>query len=193
MTGGPTILAFDTSAQHCAVAVLRGDTALASRAEEMARGQAERLFPLIEAALANAGIGWGDIDRIGVGTGPGNFTGIRIAVASARGLALSLGVPAIGVTTFDAIRLDAPDADVAVPAPRGMVYLSRPGAEPVLLPEAEAQGALRPPAPDVLALAVARVAAGADAAASGAPAPLYLRPADAAPPADAPPEIVDDA
>ena len=187
------VLAFDTSAPHCAVAVLRGGTVLASAGEEMGRGQAERLFPLIGEVMARAGVSWPDIARIGVGTGPGNFTGIRIAVSAARGLALSLGVPAIGVPTFDAIRLDAPGADAAVPAPRGMVYLSRPGADPELVPEGEAHGAHRPPRPEVLAVAIARVAASADASRARPPAPLYLRPADAAPPSDAPPVIVDDA
>ena len=55
-------------------------------------------MPLLEDVLAEAGIGWRDLAAIGVGTGPGNFTGVRISVAAARGLALGLGIPAIGVT-----------------------------------------------------------------------------------------------
>jgi tRNA threonylcarbamoyl adenosine modification protein YeaZ len=89
MANDPIILAFDTSAAHVAVAVMRGDTVLASHAEPMARGQAEQLFPMIEQTLDAAGIALNAIDRIGVGIGPGNFTGIRISVAAARGLALS--------------------------------------------------------------------------------------------------------
>ena len=103
----PFVLGFDTSAAHCAAAVVSGGPVsgghvLASRTEPLARGQAERLFPLIEAVLAEAGIGWPDLAAIGVGVGPGNFTGVRIAVAAARGLALSLGVPAHGVSATEA-------------------------------------------------------------------------------------------
>src|SRR6056297_2365432 len=82
VTGGP-ILAFDTSAAHCAAAIVSGDTILARRDEEMARGQAERLMPLLAELLAEAGLAWSDLAALGVGTGPGNFTGIRIAVAAA--------------------------------------------------------------------------------------------------------------
>ncbi len=69
----------------------------------MARGQAERLMPMIEAVLADRGALFEELDAIGVGIGPGNFTGLRISVATARGLALSLGVPAIGVSGFDLV------------------------------------------------------------------------------------------
>ncbi|WP_375691846.1 tRNA (adenosine(37)-N6)-threonylcarbamoyltransferase complex dimerization subunit type 1 TsaB [Pseudooceanicola sp. LIPI14-2-Ac024] len=186
-------LGFDTSAAHCAAAVLSGDRVLAVRVEAMGRGQAERLFPLLEEMLAEAGVGWADLDRIGCGTGPGNFTGIRISVSAARGLALSLGIPAIGVTTFEAIRHTHPDAAAAVPAPRDQVYLSRPGAAPALVPLDLAADATLPPSPADLARAVAAVAATAMTDGLAPPAPLYLRAADAAPPRDAPPEIVDDA
>ena len=118
MAAGPFVLGFDTSAAHCAAAVLDGERCLATRVEEMGRGQAERLMPLLEELLAEAGLNWRDLHRIGVGVGPGNFTGIRISVAAARGLALGLGIPAIGVSTFDAIQLADPEAAAAVPAPR---------------------------------------------------------------------------
>ncbi|HMO73599.1 MAG TPA: tRNA (adenosine(37)-N6)-threonylcarbamoyltransferase complex dimerization subunit type 1 TsaB, partial [Paracoccaceae bacterium] len=90
------ILGFDTSAAHCAAALLSGGRVLAAVEEPMATGQAERLMPMLEGMLAAQGLGWRDLSRIGVGTGPGNFTGVRIAVAAARGLALGLGVPAGG-------------------------------------------------------------------------------------------------
>ena len=138
MTSAPrhaeTILAFDTSAGHCAAAVLRDGDIVIAKAEDMTRGQAERLVPLLEEILAETGLAWSDIDRIGVGVGPGNFTGIRISVATARGLALGLGAPAIGVTTFDAIASITP-GDTAVPAPRDQVYLNRAGHEPELVPK----------------------------------------------------------
>ncbi|GLS79229.1 hypothetical protein GCM10007893_00030 [Paracoccus marinus] len=90
-TAGP-VLGFDTSAAHCAAAVVSGDRVLAMRFEPMAKGQAERLMGVIQDTLAAAGVGFADLAGIGVGVGPGNFTGIRISVAAARGLALSLGV-----------------------------------------------------------------------------------------------------
>ena len=99
-----TILAFDTSGPHCSAALIMNGKVVASRHEEMARGQAERLFPILEDVLGDIGAVWEELDAIGVGTGPGNFTGIRIAVSAARGLALSLGVPAIGVSGFEALR-----------------------------------------------------------------------------------------
>lgn len=73
----------------------------------MAKGQAERLFPLLEEVLAEAGLSWSDLDAIGVGIGPGNFTGVRISVAAARGLSLSLGIPAAGVSATEAAACDA--------------------------------------------------------------------------------------
>ncbi|WP_444870364.1 tRNA (adenosine(37)-N6)-threonylcarbamoyltransferase complex dimerization subunit type 1 TsaB [Rhodobacter capsulatus] len=108
MRSEPLVLGFDTSAAHCAAALVRGGTVLATRAEDMAKGQAERLMPLLEELLAEAGLGWHDLDALGVGTGPGNFTGVRISVAAARGLALGLGIPAVGVSVFEALAQDAP-------------------------------------------------------------------------------------
>lgn len=113
------VLAFDTSAAHCAAAVVCGDRVLAECAEPMTRGQAERLFPLLEDLLARAGLAWSDLDAIGVGIGPGNFTGIRISVAAARGLALSLGIPAIGVSATEAAACGAPRPCRAVVPLRG--------------------------------------------------------------------------
>lgn len=69
----------------------------------MARGQAERLVPMLEEVLAEAGFAWSALDGIGVGTGPGNFTGLRLAVATARGLAMARDIPAIGVSSFETL------------------------------------------------------------------------------------------
>ena len=193
MASDRLILGFDTSAAHCAAALLSGDQVLVSHAEEMGRGQAERLVPLLEEVLAAGGATWSDLTRIGVGIGPGNFTGIRISVAAARGLALALGIPAIGISTLDAIRaLNGPARLPAVPAPRDQVYIQRPGATPDLVPLAGITGHSLPPAPATLAETIARLAATAPAD-SPAPAPLYIRPADAAPARDLPPVILDDA
>ena len=184
-------LGFDTSAAHCAAALLRGDQILAATAQDMARGQAENLMPLIEDMLASVETTWNDLNRIGVGIGPGNFTGIRISVSAARGLALALNIPAIGVSSFDAITQINPSATPAVPAPRDHVYVTHLGSEPRLLPIAEAQETAPltlPPAPRDLAIAIAHVAATAPAGA--APSPMYIKPADAAPSRDVPPRIL---
>ena len=113
------VLGFDTSAAHCAAAVVCGDRVLAERAEAMTKGQAERLFPLIGEVMAQAGLAWSDLDAIGVGIGPGNFTGVRISVAAARGLALSLGIPAIGISATEAAACGAPRPCRAVVPLRG--------------------------------------------------------------------------
>ena len=189
------VLGFDTSAAHCAAALLSGDRLLASRSEEMGRGQAERLMPMLEEILADAGVAWSDLDRIGVGVGPGNFTGIRISVSAARGLALGLGIPAIGVSGFDIIEAQGRGPCLPViPAPRDQLYIRRPGDMPDLASPQEARTPDLPlavlPAPEVMATTIARLAAAAPVTAP-APAPLYVKPADAAPPREAPPVILD--
>ncbi|NVO26614.1 tRNA (adenosine(37)-N6)-threonylcarbamoyltransferase complex dimerization subunit type 1 TsaB [Donghicola sp. C2-DW-16] len=189
-------LAFDTSAAHCAAALLRGDQLVAARAEEMGRGQAERLMPLIQEVLAEGGCPMSDLDVIGVGVGPGNFTGIRISVSAARGMALALGIPAVGVSTLDATALDAErPVRVHVPAPRDQVYEQGFGCEPAV-PLMRAGGTdgdtpvILPPAPAELAERIARIALTRAPFETEAPAPLYLRAADAAPAKDAPPVIL---
>jgi tRNA threonylcarbamoyladenosine biosynthesis protein TsaB len=117
------ILAFDTSTAHCAAALL-WDGGLILRHEPMEKGQAERLMPLLEEVLAEAGLHWPDLRAIAVGTGPGNFTGVRIAVAAARGLALGLGIPAVGVTRLEALAEGLPrPLTVVEDARRGEVYV----------------------------------------------------------------------
>ena len=123
MPPDPVVLAFDTSAAHCAAALLCGEVVLAERVEDMATGQADRLMPMLEEMLSGAGIGWRDLACIGVGTGPGNFTGVRISVAAARGLALGLGVPAVGVTALEALAHGRDGLRlVTLDARRGAVY-----------------------------------------------------------------------
>ncbi|MFC3166829.1 MULTISPECIES: tRNA (adenosine(37)-N6)-threonylcarbamoyltransferase complex dimerization subunit type 1 TsaB [Paracoccus] len=193
----PVVLGFDTSAAHCAAALLRGDAILAHRHEEMGKGQAERLFPLLEDLLSEAGLTWRDLHVIGVGIGPGNFTGIRIAVAAARGLALSLGIPAVGVTATEAAALGLPrPCRVVLPLRADQVVWQDFGAEGEgRRPQQAAAGSLPPgPAPAAPAvppaLAVARIALSRRADPGPRPAPLYLRPADAAPAREAPPLIL---
>lgn len=184
--------------------------------ENMAKGQAERLMPMIEEVLEEAGATLKDLDAIGVGIGPGNFTGIRISVAAARGLSLSLGIPAIGVTTLDASafatkgpRLIAHDARQGLAYVQGFEGVSP--AEPELRPLVDIKQDLPPdipvigsaaadvlrgtdgyPAPSVYApaSAIARIAATRLGQNNPPPAPLYIRPADAAPMRDKPPKIL---
>lgn len=184
------ILAFDTAGPWCAAALWR-DAPVSDRLEPMARGQAERLMPMLEEVLAEAGLNWGDLTAIGVGTGPGNFTGIRIGVAAARGLAMALGVPSVGVTATDALLARAPaGAWAAIPAPRGQVYAARAGKAPVLRPEGEAPaGAVRPAPGANPAPAIARIIASRLGTPQPRPAPTYARPPDAAPARPAPPTI----
>ena len=95
MASDTVVLAFDTSGPFCAAAVLINGEFTACRADEMARGQAEAIMDMIGDVLKTSGVILQDVTRIGVGTGPGNFTGIRISVSAVRGFALSLGIPAI--------------------------------------------------------------------------------------------------
>lgn len=184
-------LGFDTSAAHCAAALLWGDRILVARQEEMARGQAERLMSLLEEVLAEAGKNWADLDVIGVGSGPGNFTGIRIAVAAARGLALALKIPAIGIGAAEALALDLPrPCRILLPARAGEVLWQDFGPEGALTQPASSLAEDLPPGPAVLAptvpiaVGIARLAMARKDAQLPRPAPIYLRPADAAPAKD---------
>lgn len=85
------------------MAVLHNQDVLASRSQAMTRGQSEALMPMIASVLNEAGVGWPDIALIGVTVGPGTFTGIRIGLAAARGLALAAGRPIAGVGTCEAL------------------------------------------------------------------------------------------
>ena len=98
------ILAIDTALDHCAAAILDTDTA-AMRAQEslpMKRGHAEALMPLIARVMKAADVPFTALDRIAVTIGPGSFTGLRVGLSAARGLALAANKPAVGVTTLSA-------------------------------------------------------------------------------------------
>lgn len=189
-------LAFDTSAAHCAAALVFGDTVLAAKQEEMSRGQAERLFPLIEDVLSDAGRNLSDLDVIGVGTGPGNFTGIRIAVAAARGLALSLRIPAIGVGSCEALAFgQARPCRVVVPARGDEViwqdFIDGKDTHPAMSPAKALPAGPAPLTESVpIAVGIARLALLRRATPQPRPAPIYLRPADAAPARDRGPVIL---
>ncbi|MFP7674225.1 tRNA (adenosine(37)-N6)-threonylcarbamoyltransferase complex dimerization subunit type 1 TsaB [Marivita sp. S0852] len=190
MPSDDLVLAFDTSAAHCAAALLSDTDILHCTVEPTAKGQAERLVPMLEDILSQHDKSWSDLTRIGVGIGPGNFTGIRISVSTARGLALGLGIPAIGVSSLDAIHAMHPQATAAVPAPRDMLYVQRPGETPDLCAVADVRDPVFAESQDSLIIAIARCAAAADATAFARPKPLYIKPADAAPSRDTAPVIL---
>ena len=95
------ILAMDTSQKACSVALVKGTSLLASRSQMLGRGHAEHLLPMIDEILTAQGIAYHDIDRLAVITGPGAYTGVRIGVATARGLALVDKVPCLGFTALE--------------------------------------------------------------------------------------------
>jgi tRNA threonylcarbamoyladenosine biosynthesis protein TsaB len=98
------ILAIDTALEACAAGVLDTETGklLAQESEAMKRGHAEALMPLIARVMKASGIGFSGIDRVAVTTGPGSFTGLRVGLSAARGIALAANKPVVGVTTLTA-------------------------------------------------------------------------------------------
>lgn len=158
------ILAFDTSGPHVTAGLFGyGEPVY----EDMARGQAERLLPMCEDVLMRAKLDWENLDAIAVGIGPGNFTGIRIAVSTARGLALSLGIPAIGVSGFEWLHQGYHSSGrvaITLPAPRDQVYAlvflgGKPITKPVLLDPGTRNPTLEQPGLHVAGYAAAKVAA----------------------------------
>jgi tRNA threonylcarbamoyladenosine biosynthesis protein TsaB len=123
------ILAADTALGACSVAVLDGGTLRARAFELMARGHAEALAPMVERVMREAGLEFKALERLGVTTGPGTFTGQRVGLAFMRGLALTLKRPLVGVTTLDAMAEEALEktgekfAVACHDARRGEIYL----------------------------------------------------------------------
>lgn len=97
------LLAVDTALGACSVAVLRGGEILAHHFEEMARGHAEALAPMVDRAMRKAGIAFTSLDRLAVTTGPGTFTGQRVGLSFMRGLRIGLDRPLTGITTLEAM------------------------------------------------------------------------------------------
>lgn len=124
------VLGFDCAGGACSAAVLVADGIVSRRFAVMERGQAEALLPMIAAVLGQARLKPGDLDLIAVTTGPGSFTGLRVALATARGLGLATGVPVAGVTCFDAVAaavdpatLEAATLVVALESRRAELFL----------------------------------------------------------------------
>jgi len=98
------ILAIDTALDACAATVLDTDTekSIAQESQPMKRGHAEALMPLIARVMKESGLSFAALDRVAVTTGPGSFTGLRVGLAAARGIALAAGKPAVGLSTLSA-------------------------------------------------------------------------------------------
>ncbi|KQS57555.1 tRNA threonylcarbamoyladenosine biosynthesis protein TsaB [Brevundimonas sp. Leaf363] len=209
------ILVIDTALGACTAGVFESDRALAVRSPSMDKGHQEALAPLVAEAMAEAGLTFDQLDRIGVTVGPGSFTGLRVGLAFAQGLGRALDRPVVGVSTLDALAASVEGSAIAalIDARRDRVYgrLYRDGL--ALGPEAaltreEALARIEALGTGVLLVgsgarlfaeafdsidarsapapgAVARLAQAADPAAAP-PRPQYLREADATPPSRKP-------
>lgn len=195
------LLAIDTAATLCAACVLDTGAGEQGRAVlDLGKGHAEHLMGAIDAALEAAGASYADLGGIAVSVGPGSFTGVRVGVAAARGLALALKVPAVSVSTLEALAAEAAPGRPAIArieAGRGQAWVAAFSAagEPVFGPaalslEAADDFVRKADAGTVVAtgttadiatyarLGAAKLAAGP---APDKPKPLYLREADARP------------
>jgi len=142
------ILALDTALNACSAAVLDQDMILAEHREIRSRGHAETLLPLIKDLLKTSGTTFKDLEALAVSVGPGTFTGLRIGLAAARGIALVARIPCIGITTLEALAASAAQVTedkiitVAIDARRKEVYLQSfkagSGLTPVAVSEAQA-------------------------------------------------------
>lgn len=97
------ILAVDCAHGDCSAAFYDGTRVAAEIVEHMERGQAERLIPMVQEVLAKAGASFADVESVAVTTGPGSFTGVRVGLAAADGIALAAGLPMTGVSVLDVL------------------------------------------------------------------------------------------
>ena len=107
----PSILAIDTATRGCSVALWQGGDVIGSAAEEMERGQSAALMPMIVKVLKESGRDFADLNAFAVTIGPGAFTGLRIGLAAARGMALAANLPVIGVSTLEAVAGAVPEQE----------------------------------------------------------------------------------
>jgi tRNA threonylcarbamoyl adenosine modification protein YeaZ len=137
------ILAIDTALEACAAAVLDTERGkVASQTLPMVRGHAEALLPLIQRVMQQADMTFSALDRIAVTTGPGSFTGLRVGISAARGIALATGKPAVGLTTLSAYAApfiakdDQTAVTAAIDARHDHVYLQvfAPGGRTLVAP-----------------------------------------------------------
>jgi tRNA threonylcarbamoyladenosine biosynthesis protein TsaB len=102
-SGEPIVLALDSAGSGCSVVLAAGETVLAAERCASARGQAEKLLPIVDAVMRKSGLPAAALDIVGATIGPGSFTGIRIGLAALRGIALATGAQPVGVTGFEAV------------------------------------------------------------------------------------------
>ena len=188
------VVVFDTSNQYIAAALYIGKQKVQSIIEFMPRGQAERLMSLLNELLEGASLDWSDVAKIGVCTGPGNFTGIRIAVSAARGLALGLEIPAIGISSFEATLLGCGDEDLALlPANKGFYYVGSGPKNAKFLSEDEldfdSTRYVHKATPEIHLKNIALLTLEKETEFSR-PTPCYIKPADAAPSSSKVPNIL---
>ena len=146
------VLAFDTTAAACSVAVVRDGVCIGRAQDIVEHGQAEALMPMIKGAMRESGIAYADLDRIAVTVGPGSFTGLRIGLAAARALGLAAGKPVIGVSSLEVLAAAVPTPErersktvlCAMDTKRGDLYLQpfaaqdlAPRLEPIALSPSE--------------------------------------------------------
>ncbi len=121
------VLAIDTALDACQAALTDAGKVRFSRSEPMHRGHQERLAPLLAEAMAATGARFAELERIGVTTGPGSFTGLRVGLAFVKGLALACGVPCVGIGVLEALAASLPQSAgrvlAVIDAKRGQVYL----------------------------------------------------------------------
>jgi len=141
------VLALDTALASCSVCLFDSerDKVVASEAAMLGRGHAEALLPMLERVVAKLDGGFAKIERVGVVTGPGSFTGLRVGIAAARAVGLAVGCPVVGVSTLAALAAplvaEAEGAPIAalVDARHGNLYFQlfssegRPLADPAAL------------------------------------------------------------
>ena len=203
------VLALDTCLSACSAAVLADDRVLAAASEPMVRGHQERLGGLVREVMTASGIRFEDLDRIGVTVGPGSFTGLRVGLAFAKGLALATARPCVGVGSLEALAasvegsgrriavIDAGRGNVFVQAFEGGRALMAPDNLPLEIAAARLaelgqggvqlvgpgahllQGVMAAEAPAIAAPSPEAVARLAAAAPLTPPRPLYLRGPDA--------------
>lgn len=134
------VLALDTCLAACSVAIVDGERVLARRVEPMSRGHQERLAPLVAEAMAEAGLKFDQLTRVGVTVGPGSFTGLRVGLAFAKGLGQALSIPVIGIGVLEALAQPHETSSglvvAALEAKRGQVFLQAfADGAPVMAPD----------------------------------------------------------